>query len=577
VTNHEVADLLRLIGDMLEIKGEVIYKSLAYRRAADNIEWLERDISDVWRDGSLRDIPGVGAALEKKLDELLGTGRLGYFDKLQQDVPPTVVDLLNIADVGPKTARILWKELGATSIADVERAARAGRLRALRGLGERSEQRILEAIHSLSLRTARIPLGLAWPVAQELSRALRQAPGVARVEPVGSLRRMKDTVGDVALLAACAVLDDALEALVDLPQVGEVASQSPTQATVTLLTGLQVRLRAVQPEHYGSLLQRLTGSQEHNAALRALAQHQGLSRSELGFTRDGGSEIPCLQEEEVYRALGLACPPPELRENRGELLAAQDGALPNLVERRDILGDLHVHTSWSDAAATPQEMAEAARALGYAYLVISDHTHGLGVANGLDVERLRQQRTEIDALNERYSDFCLLHGAEVEIRGDGSLDFPDHVLGELDVVIASVHSGLRQDKETITARVVGAMRNPHVDVIGHPSGRLLGRREASQVDLDRVLQVAAETGTILEINARPKRLDLDDIRVRRAVDQGVDLCINSDAHSISGLGVMDYGVATARRGWAEARHIVNTWPLERLRRLLARKEQAARR
>jgi len=388
---------------------------------------------------------------------------------------------------------------------------------------------------------------------------------------------MKDTVGDVALLAACAVLDDALEALVDLPQVGEVASQSPTQATVTLLTGLQVRLRAVQPEHYGSLLQRLTGSQEHNAALRALAQHQGLSRSELGFTRDGGSEIPCLQEEEVYRALGLACPPPELRENRGELLAAQDGALPNLVERRDILGDLHVHTSWSDAAATPQEMAEAARALGYAYLVISDHTHGLGVANGLDVERLRQQRTEIDALNERYSDFCLLHGAEVEIRGDGSLDFPDHVLGELDVVIASVHSGLRQDKETITARVVGAMRNPHVDVIGHPSGRLLGRREASQVDLDRVLQVAAETGTILEINARPKRLDLDDIRVRRAVDQGVDLCINSDAHSISGLGVMDYGVATARRGWAEARHIVNTWPLERLRRLLARKEQAARR
>ena len=523
MTNHEVADLLRLIGDMLEIKGEVIYKSLAYRRAADNIEWLERDIHDVWRDGSLRGIPGVGAALEKKLDEILDTGRLRYFEKLQKDVPPAVVHLLNIPDVGPKTARILWKGLGATHIADVERAAREGRLRTLRGLGERSEQRILDAIQSLSRRTARIPLGLAWPVAQELSQALRRELGVATVEPVGSLRRMKDTVGDVGLLAACRVPDDALAALVALHQVAEVASRGPMQVTVTLLSGLQVNLRATLPERYGSLLQYLTGSQEHNAALRALAQGQGLSLSELGFKRDGGGEVPCPQEEEVYRTLGLAWIPPELREDRGELQAGQDGALPSLVERAGILGDLHVHTSWSDAAATPQEMAEAAQALGYAYLVISDHTHGLGVANGLDVERLRQQRREIDALNEHYSDFCLLQGAEVEIRGDGSLDLPDNVLKELDIVIASVHSGLRQDKETITARVVGAMRDPHVDVIGHPSGRLLGRREASQVELDRVLHVAAETGTVLEINAMPKRLDLDDVRVRRAVELGVDL------------------------------------------------------
>ncbi len=575
MTNHEVAELLRLIADMLEIKGEVVYKSLAYRKAADNIEALGHDINDLWRQGALRQIPGIGEALEKKLNELLSTGRLGYLEDLREQVPVGVVSLLSIPDVGPRTAKLLWKELGALSVADVERAARAGQLRDLPGLGARSEQRILEGIESLYRRSTRIPLGVAWPIAQELAGALRHELGVQTVEPVGSLRRMKDTIGDIDLLAACDQPERATAAFVKLPQVAEVLSHGPTRASVRLHNGLQVDLRALEPEHYGSLLQYFTGSKDHNVTLRALAQKQGLSLSEYGFKR-GEEEILCPTEEEVYAALGLPWIPPELREDRGEVQAAQAGALPRLVEQQDIRGDLHAHTDWSDAAATLEEMAAAARKLGYEYLVISDHTRSLGVANGLDVNRLREQRAEIARLNAHFSDFRLLQGAEVEIHADGTLDFADDVLGELDVVIASVHSALRQDQETITDRVVRAMRNPQVNILGHPSGRLLGQREATHIDLDRVLQVAAETGTILEVNATPNRLDLDDVHIRQAIQLGVGLAINSDAHSTGGLEAMAYGVAAARRGWAEAHHIVNTFPLPRLLTRLGQKEPGAR-
>jgi DNA polymerase (family 10) len=575
LTNREVADLLRLIADMLEIKGEIVYKSLAYRKAADNIEALGIDVNEVWRQGNLRDIPGVGKALAEKLDELLSTGRLGYFEELQEQIPVGVVSLLGIPDVGPKTAKLLWESLGAQSMADVERAGRQGRLRELPGLGERSEQRILEGIESLYRRTTRIPLGTAWPVAQELALALRHELRIETVEPVGSLRRMKDTVGDIDLLAAHTDPQQVTSAFVQLPQVAETVMHGPTRATVILHNGLQVDVRALEAERYGSLLQYFTGSKEHNVALRTLAQKKGLSLSEYGFKR-GEQEVLCATEAEVYEALDLPWIPPELREDRGEIQAAQKHELPDLVERSDLRGDLHAHTNWSDAVATIEEMAEAAQALGYEYLVISDHTHGLGVAGGLDVDRLREQRAKVAGLNERLSGFQLLHGAEVEIRGDGALDFPDQVLQELDVVVASVHSGLRQDKDTITARVVKAMRNPHVDIIGHPSGRLLGQREATDVDLDRVLEVAAETGTMLEVNASPNRLDLDDAHIRRAIGLGVLLCINSDAHSTDGLDVMEFGVATARRGWAEAKHIVNTWPLDTLVKRLAHKEAGSR-
>jgi len=567
MTNREVAEILYQIADMLEIKGEVIYKAMAYRRAADNILNLGRDINEIWREGKLREIPGVGKSLAEKLDELLRTGRLEYYEQLKEEIPPGVVAMLAIPEVGPKTAKLLFEKLGLTSVAEVERAAREGKLRTLPGLGEKSERKILAGIEALHRRSERIPLGTAWPVAQEILAALREVQGVVQAEAAGSLRRMRATVGDIDLLVASADPEPVMDRFVSLPLVAEVSLRGPTKCTVILQNGLQVDLRVLPPERYGSLLQYFTGSKDHNVALRELALKQGLSLSEYGFKRDG-EEILCPREEDVYHTLGLEWIPPELRENRGEIEAAGRGQLPKLVELGDIQGDLHVHTNWSDGAASLEEMARAARARGYRYLVISDHTQSLGVARGLTPERLRQQRAEIERLNATFSDFRILQGAEVEIKADGSLDFPDEVLAELDVVVASVHSGLRQERERITARLVSAMRNPHVDIIGHPSGRILGQREASAVDMDELLRVAAETGTCLEVNAQPVRLDLDDVHIRRAIEMGVKLAINTDAHSVGGLDVMRYGVATARRGWAEAKDVINTRPLEELLKLI---------
>ena len=571
MNNRQVADILYDIADMLEIKGEIIYKSIAYRRAADNILNLGRDINDVWRDGKLRETPGVGEALAKKLDELLRTGRLGYYEGLREEIPPGVVAMLAIPDVGPKTANLLYERLGLMSVADVGRAGREGKLRDLPGLGVKSEANILAGIEALHRRTDRIPLGTAWPVAREILGALRAGCSALQQATVaGSLRRMKATIRDIDLLVASDEPEAVMDCFVNLPLVEEVALRGPTKTSVILHNGLQVDLRVLEPARYGSLLQYFTGSKDHNVALRELSLDQGLSLSEYGFKRDG-EEILRSDEESVYNTLGLPWIPPELRENRGEIEAARRGKLPKLIELSDIKGDLHVHTSWSDGVASIAEIAEAARARGYQYAVMSDHTQSLGVARGLTPERLWEQRAEINRLNEQFANFRLLQGAEVEIKADGSLDLPDEVLSELDVVVASIHSGLRQERERITSRLISAMRNPHVDVIGHPRGRILGQREASAVDMDRVLAVALETGTILEVNGIPDRLDLDDAHIRRAVGTGVKLAVDSDAHNAEGLAAMEYGVATARRGWAEAENVVNTLSLNELLELVRNK------
>ena len=570
MTNKEVAEILRRIADMLEIKGEIVYKALAYRRAADNIEYLGRDIEDVWREGKLLEIPGVGKSLAEKLDELLRTGRMSFYEELREEIPPGVVSLLQVPEVGPKTAKLVWEKLGITSIQELERAAREGKLRTLPGLGVKSEAKILAGIEAFYRRSERIPLATALPVAKEIIKALKEAtPHALKVTAAGSLRRMKATIGDIDLLASSYQPEEVIEAFTHLPQVAEISMKGPTKSTVFLHSGLQVDLRVLPPERYGSLLQYFTGSKEHNVALRGLALDMGLSLSEYGFKR-GEEEILCPEEEDVYHTLGLEWIPPELRENRGEIEAAREKRLPRLVELGDIKGDLHVHTNWSDGASTVEEIAEAARRRGYQYLVISDHSHGLGIAKGLTPERLREQRAIIDELNRRWSDFRLLQGAEVEIRADGSLDYPDEVLASLDLVIASIHTGLRQDRERITARVINAMRNPYVDIIGHPSGRILGQREESAVDMDEVLRVAKETGTILEVNGTPDRLDLDDVYIRRAVEMGVRLAIDSDAHNLYGLDSLEFGVAMARRGWAEPKDVVNTLPLEELLKTLKR-------
>jgi DNA polymerase (family 10) len=570
MTNKEVAEILRRIADMLEIKGEIVYKALAYRRAADNIEYLGRDIEDVWREGKLLEIPGVGKSLAEKLDELLRTGKMSFYEELKEEIPPGVVSLLQVPEVGPKTAKLVWEKLGITSIQELERAAREGKLRTLPGLGVKSEAKILAGIEAFYRRSERIPLATALPVAKELIKALKEAtPHALKVTAAGSLRRMKATIGDIDLLASSHKPEEVIETFTRLPQVAEVSMKGPTKSTVFLHSGLQVDLRVLPPERYGSLLQYFTGSKEHNVALRGLALDMGLSLSEYGFKR-GEEEILCPEEEDVYHTLGLEWIPPELRENRGEIEAAKEGRLPRLVELGDIRGDLHVHTNWSDGASSIEEIAEAARRRGYQYLVISDHSHGLGIAKGLTPERLKEQRAIIDELNRRWSDFRLLQGAEVEIRADGSLDYPDEILASLDLVIASIHTGLRQERERITARVINAMRNPYVDIIGHPSGRILGQREESAVDMDEVLRVAKETGTILEVNGTPDRLDLDDVYIRRAVEMGVKLAIDSDAHNLYGLDSLEFGVAMARRGWAEPKDVVNTLPLEELLKALKR-------
>ncbi len=569
MTNREIAEILGSIGDMMDILGENRFKVLAYRRAAENILSLGQDIRVYWRAGTLEEIPGVGSAIADKIDELLTTGELEFYDRLQDQVPPGVVSLLEIPDVGPKTARLLWEQMGLQSVAEVEAAARTGELQRLPGLGAKSEAKILSGIEALHRRSGRIPLGTAWPVATDLLEGLRATcPEVLDATVAGSLRRMRPTIGDIDLLAASEVPAAVMRAFAVLPRVAEVVLSGRTKTTVRLHNGLQVDLRVLEPKRWGAALQYFTGSRAHNVRVREIAQKQGLSLSEYGFKRqDGGQdagEILCPEEAKVYETLGLPWVAPELREDRGEIEAAVAGALPRLVEWDDIQGDLHAHTDWSDGAGTLAEMAEAAQERGYRYLVISDHTQSLGIANGLTPERLRAQRVEIDTLNEQWDGFALLQGCELEIKADGSLDFTNEVLAELDFIVASVHSSLRQERVQITARVMNALHCPYVDVIGHPSGRILGQREESAVDLDSVIQGAAETSTALEVNSIPARLDLDDVHVRRALELGVRIAINSDAHHPGGLDSLPFGLATARRGWATASDVLNTMTTDEL-------------
>jgi DNA polymerase (family 10) len=572
-SNAEIAQVFSDIADMLDIKGEDWYRIRAYRRAAETIAHYGEDLSTVWQEGRLEEMPGVGKAIATKIDEMLSTGQMEYYERLKSEIPDGVLSLLGIPGVGPRTVELLYKELGLVSIPDVETAALQHRLRDLKGLGAKSEERILQGIQSLHRVSGRHLLATALPVAEEIVAALEEHPEAHSVTPAGSLRRCAPTVGDIDILAASDSPEVVVQHFVSLPQVAEVRSQGDTKGTVYLHNGLQVDLMVLEEDRYGSLLQHFTGSKDHNAALRGLARRQGLSLSEYGFQHEDGTITSCATEEEVYATLGLDWIPPELREDRGEVDAAREGRLPNLVTLGEIKGDFHAHTVYSDGASTIKEMAAGAMARGYEYLAITDHSQGLGVAGGLSPDDFARQWEEISQLNQRSASFRLLSGVELEIRTEGDLDFPDEILERFDVVVASVHLGLRQDKEQITKRTIAAMRNPHVDVIGHPTGRLLGRRESMQIDLEAVLEEAAKTGTMLEVNAQPNRLDLGGDLARRAIAAGAMLALGSDAHHADGLGVMRFGVATARRGWAQPANVANCLSCEEL---LARLKRAER-
>lgn len=576
MNNQEIAHIFQQIADILAIQGANRHRVFAYQRAAETLTHLERDVADVWHEGKLTEIPGIGKTLAEKIEELLTTGNLSFYERLKGEVPPGVVEMLHIPDVGPKTAGRLWKELGITSIEELEEAARAGRVQTLSRMGARTEVKILEGIEALRRRSGRTPLGVAWFLAQEMLAVLREAPGVHQAAPAGSLRRMRETVRDLDLLVAADDAEQVMARFCLLPQVAEVLLSGPTKTAVRTDEGLQVDLRVLPPERWGTALQYFTGSQAHNIRLRGLARDRGYSLSEYALKRKDGSELLCAEEEEVYRHLGLPWIPSELREDRGEIEAALKGALPRLVERADVQGDLQMHTTWSDGRASVAEMAEAARARGLRYILLTDHSYGMGVAGGLRAKDLQRQRAEIEAANARYDDFRILAGVEVEIRADGSLDLPDEVLAELDIVVAALHTGLRSGRERTTQRMLAAIHNPHVDIIAHPTGRLIGRREGADLDMEAILQAAAETGTAIEINAHPNRLDLPDIYVRRAVDLSVKLTISSDAHDPQGLDLLFFGVATARRGWATPSDVINTWALDDLLAWVSRSSPATK-
>ncbi|MEZ4540540.1 MAG: DNA polymerase/3'-5' exonuclease PolX [Chloroflexota bacterium] len=565
--NREVVDIFNNVADMLAIRGDQIHRILAYRKAAESIEALGRDINIVYAEGKLTDIPGIGETLAAKIEEMLKTGRLEFYDKLAREIPPSLVEMLRVEGLGPKRVKQIHEVLKVETIEQLTAAAREGKLRDLPGLGAKSEAKLLAAIEALSRHgDARVSLGVAWPIARQMLAELSEVPGVVRAAVGGSLRRMRDTIGDIDLLVAADSPEAVMDRFAALENVESVAGRGPTKTNVILLNGLGVDLRVLPVERWGTLLNYFTGSKAHNVKLRELALKRGYSLNEHAFTPlAGGSEILCATEEAVYEQLGLTYISPRLREDHGEIEAAAAGTLPNLITTEELISDLHMHTTWSDGTLSILDMARAARDRGLKAVVITDHSYSLGIANGLSIERLREQAAEVRAVDrELGSDIRVLHGTEMEIRADGSLDFPDEVLAELDIVIASLHTALGQPKEQITQRLVGAIRNPHVDIIGHPTGRLLPDRAGADLDMDAVLAAAAETGTILEINANPARLDLRDIHVRMAVERGVKLAINTDAHRADELSLSHYGVATAQRGWATAVDIVNTWPVEDL-------------
>jgi DNA polymerase (family 10) len=565
MTNQQLANIFEKIADLLEIKGENIYKILAYRKAADSLNNLSRDVNEIWKEGKLTELDGVGKAIAEKIDELLSTGHLSFLEKLEEEVPASLAELLQVPDLGPKKIALFWKQLGITNLTELDSAARAGKLRGLPGMGEKSEVKIIAGIETLGRRSKRVSIGRAWPFAQELLAFLRVIPGVNAVELGGSLRRMRSTVGDIDILAAANDSSSVMEAFISRIDVRRVLGKGETKASVEFNHGLQAQLWVHPPEHWGTALIYATGSKDHNVRLREYAIKKGFSLSEHALKRENGSEVFCVDEESVYKILGLAWIAPELREDRGEVQAAASGKLPKLVELKDIAAELHSHSTWSDGKLSIREMAEAAYRRGYKLLAITDHTNSLGITQGMSPEDAKEQRKEIEAVNKDLGDrIHILQGAEVEIKSDGKLDFPDEVLAELDIVIASLHSGLRQPREKITERLIGAMHNPHVDIIGHPTGRLYPDREPSDLDMDAVLSAAVNTGVALEINAHPARLDLDDVHARRAIELGVKLSINTDAHTDSDMDLMHFGVSTARRAWVEADDVINTWSPQKI-------------
>jgi DNA polymerase (family 10) len=566
MNNRQLAETFTLIGNLCEIKGEVIYVILAYRKASESLMTLGREASDYWKEGKLREIPGVGKAIAEKIDELLTTGKLEFLEKLKREIPPSLADWLQVPGLGPKKIALIWKTLNITALSELETAAKNGQLRDLPGMGSKSETAILEGIASLSRRSGRIHLGRAYPLAQEIIKTLKKVKGVVDAQPAGSLRRMRSTVGDLDILVAAKDSAAVMDAFVKLPAVNRVLGKGETKSSIEFTDGVRAQVWVHPPEKFGTALQYATGSKDHNVQLRQIALAKGLSLSEHSFVKvKGKGEIFCATEEEVYMTLGLPWIPPELREDHGEVQAAKANKLPKLIDVKDIKADLQTHSTWSDGKLSMLEMAQAAAKRGIKVIAFTDHSASLGVTGGLKMEDHKKQAAEIKKIQKQLGDSILvLHASEVEIKADGTLDYPDEFLATLDLVLASMHTSLRQPRDKVTQRMINAIRNPHVDIIGHPTGRLFPDREGADLDMEAVLKAAAESGVAMEINASPYRLDLDDVYARRAKELGIPISINTDSHSEEDFDMLFYGIATARRAWLTKEDVINTWSTKKL-------------
>ena len=565
MNNSQIAEVFETIAYLLEMKGEKVFTIRAYQRAARTIERLPAEMEQMLRDEKdLKEIPGIGQAISDKITELVSTDQLGYYEKLKAEFPEGVLELMHIPGLGPKTTVRLWKEIGVTSVSELEQAITDGKLADMPRMGKKTADNILREIQFTRNKDQRMPIAKAMPIAERVVASLREScPDMTRLVIAGSLRRFEETIGDVALVCVTEKPQEALDALVSLPNVLEVLGHGEAKASVVLRDGIQVDLRVIESSRFGSMLNYFTGSQQHAIRLRDYANKMGLSINEYGVTEESTGKVEHFADEEsFYAGLGLQYIPPEIRTGVWEIDVAREGKIPLLVSEKDIKGDLHVHTDWSDGRDPMEVIIAAAKERGIEYVAITDHSVGRGIANGLSPERLRSHMAQLREIEQRIGGIKVLCGTEMDIRADGTLDYSDEVLKELDWVIGSVHSAMNQDSQVMTERIIKAMRNPYVSVIGHLTTRLVGERQPISADFEAIFKAAVDTGTALEINASPQRLDLKDAHAHRARELGVPLVISTDSHTLESLDNVRYGIAVARRGWCEARNILNTLPLK---------------
>ena len=564
MNNQEIAQLLTEIADLLDIKGENPFRIRSYRNGARTVGDLAEDLTGlVGEEKNLTEIPGIGASLAEKIREIVKTGKLKFLDDLKKQLPPGLPELLKLQGIGPKKVKLFYDEAGVDSIDSLARAAGTGKLHGLSRMGEKTEAKILRAIENYRKGAGRFRIDIGFTYAESIVRYLNPVPGLKDLIPAGSLRRRQETIGDLDILAICRDPVPLMDRFTGYDKAEDILAHGSTKSSLLLKDGLQVDLRAMNNRQFGSALLYFTGSKAHNIALRKRARAMGLKVSEYGVFRDD-DVIAAQTEEDCYRALGLPWIPPELREDRGEIEAAERGELPHLIELKEIRGDCHMHTTTSDGKNSIEEMARAAKDKGYNYIAITEHSQALRIAGGLDEKALAAHLRRIDEANRRVNGIRILKGIEVDILGDGTLDLKNDILNECEVVIASVHSRFNLSEKEMTKRIIRGIKNRQVNILGHPTGRLILEREPYRVDLKEVIKVAAGEGVIMEINANPRRLDLNDIHARMAKDMGAKLIINTDAHSISQLGLMKYGVFTARRGWLEKEDVINTYTLKKL-------------